>query len=180
MQGLNGSQLIWIASLLYHSRHPDCLRKSSSGGLPYGALGLRKISTGERGTRRGHFHRAPGSGATHSQRFLRSLLSLAWALSKQPVTPEGETAPTRRPGGEWGGHIITKEQFFLPVPSTPHNCAIVANSSSDSVLEAFRRKSDRRSPAPLASPPGAAPLAGSCGSSRTEQDFYRNDISQQQ
>ena len=55
-----------------------------------------------------------------------------------------------------------------------HYLFVVADSSPDSVLEAFRRKSDGRSTAPLASPPGATPLARSCGSSRTEQDCYRD------
>ena len=44
---LKGSQLIVNLSLLYLSRHPGFVRKSSSGGLPCGALGHRKISTRE-------------------------------------------------------------------------------------------------------------------------------------
>ena len=59
-------------------------------------------------------------------------------------------------------------------PSAPHiGGRTSADSSPDSVLEAFRRKSGGRSPAPSASPPGAAPAARSCGSSRTEQDCSR-------
>ncbi|KAK7075155.1 hypothetical protein SK128_019943 [Halocaridina rubra] len=48
-------------------------------------------------------------------------------------------------------------------------------SSRHSWQEAFRRKSDGRSAAPLAPQPRATPLARSCGSSRTEQDCYRYD-----
>ena len=36
-------------SLLYPLRHPDFLRKSCSGGLPYGALGRGVISIREKG-----------------------------------------------------------------------------------------------------------------------------------
>merc|ERR1712226_1745487 len=56
-----------------------------------------------------------------------------------------------------------------------HEKVCRANSSPDSVLEAFRRKSGGRSPAPLTFPPEASPLARSCGSSRTEQDCSRYD-----
>ena len=47
MQGLRGSQLNKDCSLLCPLRHPDFLRKSFSGGLPYGALGRGGISTRE-------------------------------------------------------------------------------------------------------------------------------------
>ena len=53
-------------SLLYPLRHPDFLRKSCSGGLPYGVLGRELISIGERG-RVLVIIMIAEPGATHSQ-----------------------------------------------------------------------------------------------------------------
>ena len=84
-----------------------------------------------------------------------------------PNSPRRVPAATAR----WvGGAVDRCHKRFGRFPALRTPQAVVANSSPDSVLEAFRRKSDGRSPAPLASPPGAAPLARSCGSSRTKQD----------
>ena len=86
-------------SLLYHLRHPDFLRKSSSGGLPYGALGRELISIRERG-RVEDVVTVAESGATHSQ----GLLSLlAWALSEASPTRGSGEAPAARPGRRRGG-----------------------------------------------------------------------------
>ena len=150
-------------SLLYPLRHPDFLRKSCSGGLPYGALGREGISSRERGRVVGVI-RVAEPGATHSQ---VSFSLFPWALSER--LPK---QPARRPARWRDGTVVNGLGRF---PALRTIVLIVANSSPDSVLEAFRRKSGGRSPAPLASPPGAAPLARSCGSSRTEQDCYRND-----
>ena len=108
--------------------------------------------------------------ATHSQ----DKLSLcAWALTDTPSRRRSSSRlPADRLSGRRGSLL---RNTFGRFPALRTHFLIVANSSPDSVLEAFRRKSDGRSPAPLASPPGAAPLARSCGSSRTEQDCSRND-----
>lgn len=152
-------------SLLYPLRHPDFLRKSYSGGLPYGALGRELISIRERG-RVSVIICFAEPGVTHSQAVAFSPFH---GRSPKPrassrLPPAGPVA--RRDGRNGFGRFPALRTILL----------IVANSSPDSVLEAFRRKSGGRSPAPLASPPGAAPLARSCGSSRTEQDCYRNDV----
>ena len=98
-------------SLLYHLRHPDFLRKSSSGGLPYGALGRELISIRERG-RVEDVVTVAESGATHSQ----GLLSLlAWALSE--ASPRGGRPPPPDPAG--GGAV----DLVGPVPSAPHKIA---------------------------------------------------------
>lgn len=152
-------------SLLYPLRHPDFLRKSCSGGLPYGVLGRELISIGERG-RVEVIMLVAEPGATHSQ--LTFSLYMGTLRNHKWLPPTGSVA--RRDGRNVFGRFPALRTILL----------IVANSSPDSVLEAFRRKSGGRSPAPLASPPGAAPLARSCGSSRTEQDCYRNDRTQQQ
>ena len=153
-------------SLLYPLRHPDFLRKSYSGGLPYGALGREWISIRERG-RVSVIIVVAEPGATHSQAEAFSLFMGALRNTETKslrLPPAGPVA--RRDGRNGFGRFPALRTILL----------IVANSSPDSVLEAFRRKSGGRSPAPLASPPGAAPLARSCGSSRTEQDCYRNDV----
>ena len=150
-------------ALLCHLRHPGFQRKSYSGGLPCGALGRCVIADRERG--RGPFG-LPAGPAKSSEEGL-SLVDCGRVprdrLESPPKTPERGSRAGRKSSGP---HF----------PSTPHmRRSVVANSSPDSVLEAFRRKSGGRSPAPLASPPGATPAARSCGSSRTEQDCYRND-----
>ena len=86
----------------------------------------------------------------------------------QPLRAGAPRRPTR-----WRGGTVAKPSGLFPALRT--KWTVVANSSPDSVLEAFRRKSGGLSPAPLASPPGAAPSARSCGSSRTEQDCSGND-----
>ena len=95
-------------SLLYPLRHPDFLRKSCSGGLPYGALGREGISSRERGRVVGVI-RVAEPGATHSQ---VSFSLFPWALSERlqaACPPAGPVA--RRDGRKWS----------RPVPSTPHN-----------------------------------------------------------
>lgn len=156
-------------SLLYPLRHPDFLRKSYSGGLPYGALGRELISIRERG-RVSVIIVLAEPGATHSQ---AEAFSLFMGALRNPGGPANR--PTRLPPA---GPVARRDgrNGFGRFPALRTILLIVANSSPDSVLEAFRRKSGGRSPAPLASPPGAAPLARSCGSSRTEQDCYRNDV----
>jgi len=59
--------------------------------------------------------------------------------------------------------------------SKPDN--IVAMSRRDSALEAFRHNPTDGSLAPLADRPSTKPNVRTCGSSRTEQDYYRNDES---
>ena len=109
--------------------------------------------------------------ATHSQ---ENFLSLHGHSPLRPPPQQQQRAP-RRPTRWQDGGVVSCETLSACSQHSAHILLIVANSSPDSVLEAFRRKSDGRSPAPLASPPGAAPLARSCGSSRTEQDCSRND-----
>lgn len=162
MQGLRGSQLIWDCSLLYPLRHPDFLRKSCSGGLPYGALGRGGISIREKG-RAVVVVLAAEPGATTSQVTSSPCMGTLRWTHKEPVA-----------AGRLGG-TAARSVSFGQFPALRTIGPIVANSSPDSVLEAFRRKSGGRSPAPLASPPGATPEARSCGSSRTEQGCYRND-----
>ena len=147
-------------SLLYPLRHPDFLRKSCSGGLPYGALGRGVISIREKG-RVVVVVITAEPGATTSQETFSHCMG---TFQRTKLPPTGPVAQRQGP---------TRHLGRFPALRTIQ--PIVANSSPDSVLEAFRRKSGGRSPAPLASPPGATPAARSCGSSRTEQDCYRND-----
>lgn len=97
MQGLRGSQLIWDCSLLYPLRHPDFLRKSCSGGLPYGALGRGMVSIRENG-RAVVVVLAAGSGATtspinYSSLSMGTLLGTDQESVRPPPDPVG-----RRPG----------------------------------------------------------------------------------
>lgn len=90
MQGLRGSQLIWDCSLLYPLRHPDFLRKSCSGGLPYGALGRGMISIRERG-RAVVVVLAAEPGATTSQ--------MTFSLCKGTLLRTGSDEPAPPPAG---------------------------------------------------------------------------------
>ena len=108
--------------------------------------------------------------ATHSH---GSFLSVH---GHSPIRPplQQQRAP-RRPTRWQDDEAVSCETLSAGAQHSAHIMLLVAISSLDSVLEAFRRDSNGRSAAPLASPPGAAPLARSCGSSRTEQDSSRND-----
>ena len=171
MECLRRSQLIHKWALLCLLRHPDFVRKWSTGGFQYGALGHRMISIGE--NRRGMVVvpvAEPCANHPHNEFSL-----FAWALTETLPT-EGRPPPSSR--GAW--QAVQRQSVQAGSQQSVHIMFVVANSSPDSVLEAFRRKSDGRSPAPLASPPGATPLARSCGSSRTEQDCYRDHQTHQQ
>ena len=112
MEGLRGSQLIVGSSLLYPSRHPDFVRKSCSGGLPYGALGREVISIGERG-RIVVVVLVAEPGATHSQAEAFSLCMGTHRNPRRGSSPADSVA--RRDGRRRGP--------FRPVPSTPHKVA---------------------------------------------------------
>ena len=100
------------ASLLYPSRHPDFARKSSPGGLPYGALGRGMISFRER-------RRDPvvvlvaEPVATHSQET---------CLSLHGHSPKPTAAVTAAAGSTPADSVVGVDgrETFRPVPSTPH------------------------------------------------------------
>ena len=110
---LKGSQLIVNLSLLYLSRHPGFVRKSSSGGLPCGALGHRKISTREM-RRVVVVVLVAEPCATHSQ---GNFLSVhGHSPIRQPRMGPAPRRPARPTGQSLAKH-------FRPVPSTPHTVA---------------------------------------------------------
>ncbi|EEB19804.1 hypothetical protein Phum_PHUM590900 [Pediculus humanus corporis] len=69
----------------------------------------------------------------------------------------------------------------LPTPETPEIIVALFSHSSrpDSALEAFRHNPTDGSLAPPVVRPSAEPNVRTCGSSRTEQDYCRNDESHQ-
>ena len=71
---------------------------------------------------------------------------------------------------------VSNEGLAFPEQSEGSN-GIVALTRRDSALEAFRHNPADGSFAPPADRPSTIPNVRTCGSSRTEQDYYRNDES---
>ena len=79
-------------------------------------------------------------------------------------------------GGPGGRPPVLPRRLAVP-PSARGANGIVALARRDSDLEAFSHNPTDGSFAPLAARPGTVPNIRTCGSSRTEQDYYRNDES---
>ena len=118
---LRGSQLVVNASLLYPSRHPDCVRKSSPSGFPHGALGHGMISIRER--RRDFVVVLVAEPcATHSQNFL----SLHGHSPKPPHTLAGSDGSS--PADSAAGGTVVKPSGLFPALRTRYSLSLLTQA----------------------------------------------------